>query len=153
MTIKAGTFLKSTAVLHDTVFENTLLFITECNASGAAGFVVNKLFPRKLNELVEFKSSIAFPLYNGGPVEGEKVFFIHQRPDLIDGGQQITNDIFLGGNFRQAVGHINRKTLTEKDIKIFIGYCGWDDNELEEEVAEGSWKIAADWVGSVFDLQ
>jgi putative transcriptional regulator len=152
MIINAGTFLKSTAALHDTVFENTLLFITEHNASGATGFVVNKLFPRKLNELVEFNSSIAFPLYNGGPVAIEKVFFIHRRPDLIDGGQPITNGIFLGGNFKQAVGHINRKTLTEKDIKIFIGYCGWDDNELEEEVAEGSWEIAADTLNNVFAL-
>lgn len=150
MTINAGTFLKSTAALHDTVFENTLLFITGCDAKGATGFVINTLFPRKLNELVEFNNSIDFPLYNGGPVEGEKVFFIHRRPDLIDGGHPIVNGIFLGGNFKQAVSLINGKTLNHKDIKIFIGYCGWDDNELEEEVAEGSWKIATDTVASVF---
>jgi len=81
MTISAGTFLKATESLKETNFEAAVLFITEHNENGAIGFVINKPFPRKLNELLEFKNSIAFPLYEGGPVEKEKVFFIHQRPD------------------------------------------------------------------------
>jgi putative transcriptional regulator len=40
------------------------------------------------------------------------------------------------------VAQLNNKTITQKDIKIFIGYCGWDFKQLEEEVEEGSWIVA-----------
>jgi putative transcriptional regulator len=142
--MNAGMFLRGTALLNDSFFEKAIIFITEKNEKGAMGFVVNKVFPRPINELVEFKDSIPFPLFEGGPVDQEHLYFIHQRPDLISGGDLVVNNIYLGGDFKSAMMHINNKTITEKDIKIFIGYCGWDHPELEEEIAEGSWVVVKD---------
>ncbi|RFM26008.1 YqgE/AlgH family protein [Deminuibacter soli] len=139
--MKQGSFIKSTPLLNDTVFENTVLFITEYNDKGAMGFIINQQFPRKLNELEAFKHITPFPLYLGGPVDQEHLYFIHQRPDLITGGTPITSSIFFGGDFQSAIKHIHNNTLTQKDIKIFIGYCGWDNLELDEEIAEGSWVV------------
>ena len=139
--MKPGLFLKSTSLLNDTEFENAVVFITEYNEKGAMGFVVNQKFPRKLNELEEFKTGKPFPIHTGGPVDKEHLFFIHQRPDLIEGGEPVTGNIFLGGDFKSAVRNINNDILTEKDLRIFIGYCGWDYRELDEEIAEGSWEV------------
>ena len=141
MNIRSGTYIKSTVALTDTVFENSLLLISTCNNDGAVGFVINQPYHRALNELEEFKHSVPFPLYNGGPVDQEHIFFIHQRPDIIANGTPINNSLYLGGNFKQALTAINNKTLSAKDIKLFIGYCGWNADELEAEVAEGSWTI------------
>ncbi|HMG82990.1 MAG TPA: YqgE/AlgH family protein [Ferruginibacter sp.] len=141
MTITAGTILISMPSLDDSVFEKTVIFITEHNEKGAMGFVINKLFPRALNELEEFKHSTNFPLYEGGPVEMDHLYFVHRRPDLIEGGVVIADSIYLGGNFQQAVTHLTNKTIAEKDIKIFIGYCGWDQHQLEDEIEEGSWLV------------
>jgi putative transcriptional regulator len=138
--MKPGIFIKSTALLDDTVFEKSVIFITEYNEKGAMGFIINKVFPRKLNELEEFKHIAPFPILLGGPVDQEHLYFVHQRPDLIKGGVPVTGNIFLGGDFKSAVNNI----LIEKDIKIFIGYCGWDYLELDEEIAEGSWQILED---------
>lgn len=140
--MNAGTILKSTALLDGTIFENATVLITEHNENGATGFVINKRFDRKLNELEEFRHGVSFPLYDGGPVDREHLFFIHQRPDLIKDGVHVHKDTYFGGDFKTAVKLINEHTLTEKDIKIFIGYCGWDANELEAEIAEGSWSMA-----------
>ncbi|TWF41733.1 putative transcriptional regulator [Chitinophaga polysaccharea] len=139
--MNAGMFLYSTSLLNDSFFEDTQLFITELNDKGAMGFVVNKLFPRKFNELVEFRHSIAFPLYDGGPVDREHLYFLHRRPDLIEGGIPVAGDIYMGGDFKAAVKYINNKSIATHDIRLFIGYCGWDPLELEEEIAEGSWEI------------
>lgn len=141
MTISAGTILISTPSLDESIFEKTVIFITEHNEKGAMGFVINKLFPRALNELVEFKHTKSFPLHDGGPVEREHLYFLHQRPDLIEGSVAIGDSIYLGGNFKQVVTQLNNNTLQEKDIKIFVGYCGWDPNQLEDEIAEGSWLV------------
>ncbi|MBV4357615.1 YqgE/AlgH family protein [Pinibacter aurantiacus] len=137
--MNAGTILQSTSLLDDTIFEDVSILITEHNEKGAMGFVINKLFDRKLNELEEFKHVIPFPLHDGGPVDREHLFFIHQRPDLIKDGTLISDNTYLGGDFKTAVQLINDRTITGKEIKIFIGYCGWDANDLEAELAEGGW--------------
>ncbi|HJT74921.1 MAG TPA: YqgE/AlgH family protein, partial [Chitinophaga sp.] len=98
--MNAGTFLNSTSLLEETFFEKAVIFITEYNERGAMGFVVNKEFPRKLNELEEFKNIRPFSLYEGGPVDQEHLYFVHQRPDLITGGTPVTDNIFLGGDFK-----------------------------------------------------
>lgn len=139
--MKAGTFIRSTSLLDDTVFEKTVILIAEYNDKGALGFIVNQVFPRTLNELEEFKHIRPFPIHLGGPVDQEHLYFVHQRPDLIKGGELISGDNYLGGDFANTVKQVNERILTEKDLRIFIGYCGWDDKELDDEIAEGSWEI------------
>ncbi len=141
MNIRAGSFLKSTEALDGSSFERTTIFLKEYNENGAVGLVVNRPFGRSLNELEEFRQSINFHLYHGGPVDEEHLFFLHRRPDLIAGGMLVDNDIYWGGNFSEAVRAINQQVLTQKDIKIFVGYCGWDAGELEAEIEEGSWVV------------
>lgn len=150
MNLRAGKILISSELMEDPVFKNAILYITEYNDKGAVAFIINQIFERRLNELVEFSGSPAFPLYNGGPVDKEHLFFIHSRPDLIAGGEKITDAIYWGGDFKKAIGHINNKTLTATGIKIFIGYCGWGAGELEAEIEEGSWKISESNIGIVF---
>lgn len=144
--IKAGIFIGSTALLDDSFFEQAILFIAEYNEKGAMGFVVNKEFPRRFNELQEFSDSMPFPLYEGGPVDQEHLYFVHRRPELIAGGVLVAENIYLGGDFKVAVRLINNGTLSTKDIRLFIGYCGWDFQELEAEIAEGSWEILQEGV-------
>ena len=141
MELQAGLFLKSTDALNGTMFSQVTIYIVESNAQGAIGFVLNKPFGRSLHELEEFKHSPHFPLYEGGPVDQEHLFFVHQRPDLIEEGTLVGNGVYYAGNFKQAVAGINNKSLTANDIKIFVGYCGWDARELEAEIEEGSWEI------------
>jgi putative transcriptional regulator len=152
MKINAGILLTSAPSLDDPNFEGATIFVTEFNEKGATGFVVNKLFARKLNELEEFKYSPPFSLYDGGPMDKEHLFFIHRRPDLITGGTAIIDSIYFGGDFKQAVAHIDNGNILQKDIKIFVGYCGWDANELEEEITEGSWMLSVDTTGKIFSV-
>lgn len=144
MQLQAGMIIKSTAALNNTYFESATVVITEYNTNGAVGFVTNKPFPRKLNELDEFKSIPSFPLYEGGPVDQEHLFFIHKRPELINGGTHLVQQAYFGGDFKEAVSCIEKESISTSDIKVFVGYCGWDANELEEEIKEGSWMISAD---------
>lgn len=150
MNISPGKILISTPALEDPHFDKAVIFLAEYNQNGALGFVINKLFPRVFNELSEFSMSKEFALYAGGPVKNEELFFIHRRPDLIADGIHISDSIYLGGNFQQAVKYMDDNTLSEKDIKLFIGYCGWDYAELEEEVNEGSWLVSDSTSATIF---
>lgn len=136
----------STTALADTVFEKTVILIIEHNEKGSVGFVLNKLFSRGLQELKEFVHVRPFALHDGGPVETEGIFFLHQRPDIIKGGKLLFDSIYLGGDFVQAVDFINRDLNADKYLKLFIGYCGWDAGQLQEEITEGSFRIVTDTI-------
>lgn len=148
--ISAGTVLLSAGIPGECFFDQSVILVAEYDQKGALGFVINRQFPRALNELVEFAEGPAFPLYEGGPVAQEGLFFLHRRPDLIEGGTPLANGVFMAGNFKQAVEHLKRNRISAADIKIFIGYCGWDPLQLEEEIAEGSWLIAQLPVEKIF---
>lgn len=145
-----GKMLRSSALMDDPQFQSTVVFIAEHNENGALGFVVNKRFSRAFNELVEFRNSPPFPLYEGGPVDKEHLYFIHRCNNIIPGGTFIIDNIYLGGDFQKAVAHINNHQLTSRDIKICIGYCGWHTGELEAEIAEGSWEDEAMDIDALF---
>jgi len=140
--LKAGIYIKSTAMLIGSFFEHTSILIVEHNEAGTIGFVTNKLFGKSLHELIEFNLSKPFPLMDGGPVDRDHLFVLHKRPDLIDGGKQIPNGLYFGGNMEQVVEAINTRAASKEEIQVFIGYCGWDEGELEAELEERSWTIS-----------
>jgi putative transcriptional regulator len=140
MPFQAGTIIKSTEALNGTYFEAASIIITEFNDNGAVGFIINRLWPRQLNELQEFKNT-PFVLYEGGPVEQDHLFFVHKRPDIVEGGVSVRNNLYYGGNFKQVVDGINQNLLSTSNLKIFVGYCGWNTSELEAEIEDESWEI------------
>ncbi len=139
--LKPGLTIKSTDLLNGSFFEHTTILIVEHNQEGSIGFVTHKPLEKSLDELNEFNHSKPFPLMDGGPVDREHLFVLHKRPDLIEGGKEISSDLYLGGNMEQVIEAINTKGINQQEIQLFIGYCGWDLGELEAEVKEGSWII------------
>lgn len=139
---KAGFYIKSTAALIGSFFENATILIVKHNEDGSIGFVINKSFDKSLDHLIEFKHAKPFPLMDGGPVDRDHLFVLHKRPDLINGGEQISNGFYLGGDMKQVIEAINTISAAQHEIQIFIGYCGWDLGELEEEIKEGSWTLS-----------
>ena len=139
MLIKSGMYIKSTSALVGSFFENTTILIVEHNEEGSTGLVINRPFEKSLNDLIEFNHCKPFPLMDGGPVDRDHIYVLHKRPDLIDGGKQVSNGFYLGGNMDQVIEAINTNAANNKEIQLYIGYCGWDPGELEAEVEEGSW--------------
>ena len=140
--LKAGLYINSTDALIGSFFEHTTILLVQHNEAGSLGFVTHKSFEKSLHELIEFNHSKPFPLMDGGPVDRDHLFVLHKRPDLIEGGEQIPNGLYLGGNMEQVIEAINTKSTNKQEIQLFIGYCGWDVGELEAEVEEGSWTLS-----------
>jgi putative transcriptional regulator len=139
--LKAGLYIKSTSALIGSFFEHTTILIVQHNEKGSIGFVTNKSFEKSVHELIEFNHVKPFPLMDGGPVDRDHLFVLHKRPDLIDGGEQVPNGLYLGGNIEQVIQAINTGGANPQEIQLFIGYCGWDEGELEAELEEGSWSF------------
>ncbi|MDI9363368.1 MAG: YqgE/AlgH family protein [Flavobacterium sp.] len=137
--LTTGVLLISDPFLKDPNFLRTAVIICEHNTEGSVGFIFNKQFELGIGNLVEGLEGINFPVYEGGPVQKNSIHFIHTCPNFIDEGANIGNGIYWGGNFEQVCALLKTNSLTEKDIRFFIGYSGWDTNQLEAEIAEKSW--------------
>lgn len=134
-----GVLLIANPFLKDPNFTRSVILICEHLAEGSFGFVLNQLYPQKLNELLPDLKDINFPVYVGGPVQQDALHFIHQYPDLISGGEEIANGIYWGGNFESLLIHLRNDDINPERIRFFVGYSGWTEGQLDNELKEESW--------------
>lgn len=134
-----GSLLISDPFLKDPNFQRTVVLLCEHQVEGSFGFVLNKLHDSVLGDLVELAKGCKFPVFVGGPVQKDTIHFIHHRPDLISGGFEIIDGIYWGGDFEEVLALILNKELPESDIRFFVGYSGWGEGQLEDELKEKSW--------------
>jgi putative transcriptional regulator len=86
-------------------------------------------------------SEINFPLFFGGPVNTNCLYFIHRVGNKIPKSVHITDGIFWGGDIEIAKQLINDARITNNQIRFFIGYSGWNPNQLTQELKEKSWVV------------
>ena len=138
---KKGSLLISEPFLPDPNFERTVIFLCEHNEDGSFGFIMNKPSLVSVDEIMEDIEEFKAPVFVGGPVQQNSFHFLHRNPDL-EGAVEVLNGIYWGGNFEQLKNMIHSKELIQKDYKFFIGYSGWGENQLEEELETGSWIVS-----------
>ncbi len=123
----------------DTDFNQSIVFITDYSESGYMGFIFNKPTDYILSEIVP-QCSGAFTIYNGGPVETDRLFYIHKCPELIPDSVHIINDIYLGGDYNSVFQLIDQGIIDHSEIRFFMGYSGWEPNQLESEILSEFWQ-------------
>ncbi len=134
-----GILLIADPFLKDPNFIRTVVLLCEHQEAGSFGFVLNKQFEQTLDELITDLEGHPVPVYFGGPVQMNTIHFLHQYPDLIPDSLQVSNDIYWGGNFETVTALIKSRSISLSKIKFFIGYSGWGDGQLNEEMKERSW--------------
>jgi len=135
---KGNILLAEPSITGDVSFSRAVILLAEHNKEGSVGFILNKPLSNTLNELVT-DIDIPFPIFNGGPVEQDNLYFIHMVPELIKGSIEICDGIYWGGNFDSLTEAINKKTITDSDIRFFLGYSGWTSLQLLKEIKANSW--------------
>ncbi len=118
---------------------------------GSFGFVLNKLHHYNLSDLITDLEGFPIPVYTGGPVQMDTVHYIHQYPDLLPDSQLIAENIYWGGDFEVLKTLIRNNQVDTTKIKFFIGYSGWENGQLENELNEKSWLTASSNRNIVFD--
>jgi putative transcriptional regulator len=80
------------------------------------------------------------PLWEGGPVEKERLTFIYLDRD--NGTIHFSKD--MGIMFRIA-----RLPAERNNIRVFVGYCGWAPHQLEGEFAKNMWAASAGQIDAI----
>lgn len=140
--VSKGCLLIAKPFLGDPNFERGVILLCEYNSQGSFGFVLNQVTELFLGDVLDETIYQDIPLHVGGPVEKNTLHFIHRRPDLINGGEEIMNGVFWGGDFEQVKTLLNINTLNSDDVRFFIGYSGWSGGQLDGELSQDSWIVS-----------
>ena len=139
-----GALLVSEPFLHEEYFNHAVIALVEYEPNGGAmGVVLNNVSDYSLQDLVEgvtVKEPV--PVYCGGPMAADRLFFIHTLGDIIPGTQPLGNGLWIGGEFDPMLSIINDRYELEGNIRFFLGYSGWSDGQLEEELSRNVWAVS-----------
>ncbi len=146
-----GILLIADPFLKDSNFMRSVILMCRHNEEGSFGFVLNKLYNQTLGDLISEMEGYDIPVYTGGPVQMDTVHYIHQYPELLPDSQLISGNIYWGGDFEKLKTLIKNEEVDISKIKFFIGYSGWNNGQLEDELSQKSWLTATSNRNIVFN--
>lgn len=138
-----GILLIADPFLKDPNFLRTVVFLCEHKEEGSFGFVLNRQYENTLDELIPELEGHKIPVYYGGPVQMDSIHFLHQYPDEVPGGQEVIKGVYWGGDFDAVVNLIKNEDFDAGKIRFYIGYSGWSEGQLNDELKEKTWLTVA----------
>ena len=137
-----GRILISEPFLRDATFGRSVILLVDHTDEGSMGLVINKQLPLFLNDIImEFKYLDEIPLYKGGPIATDTLFYLHTLSD-IPGSISISKGLYLNGDFDEIKKYILQWNKISECIRFFLGYSGWDSEQLNNEIRENTWLVS-----------
>lgn len=146
---KGKLLIAEPSILNDTSFKRSIVLLTEHSKISTVGFILNRPLKYVLNDLIP-EIDCNFTIYQGGPVEQDNLYFIHRIPHLLKDSIEVANGIYWGGNFEELKQLLNKKIIEPTDIRFFLGYSGWGENQLEDELETQSWFVSENDFANIF---
>ncbi len=140
----AGHLLIAMPAMLDPNFAKTVTYVCEHSELGALGLVINRPMNLNFREVVE---QLELPgeqspldeqaILQGGPIELQRGFVIHEPSGEWDATKAVTDGIFVTTS-QDILGDMAAGKGPER-AQLILGYAGWGPGQLEQEIAENAW--------------
>ncbi|MES2514345.1 MAG: YqgE/AlgH family protein [Bacteroidota bacterium] len=137
--IKAGDILIAKPFLQDGHFKRSVIYMCEHNNEGSLGFIANKSHGMLLRDIFPHLKNAHFPLFEGGPVSPNQLFYTHTLGLKLSDSQHIVDDVYWGGNFFDLSKMIENGEVNHDQVRFYIGYSGWGEGQLDQEIENDMW--------------
>jgi putative transcriptional regulator len=141
-----GQLLVASPSLLDPDFRRTVVLITEHGDHGAAGLVLNRPSETTVNEVVPQLEWLADPterVFVGGPVEQNAVLVLGEFEDPDESPVNVFGDLGFVALDEHDATSVRRQ-------RVFAGYAGWGEGQLEAELERDDWIVEPALVEDVF---
>mgnify|MGYP002620782832 CR=1 FL=1 len=149
-------FLIAMPQLDDPNFFHSVTYICQHNHEGAMGIMINQPLDMRLEEILEHleidhdDAAIgAQPVYFGGPVQQERGFILHRPSRNWEGTLFVSAEIALTTS-SDILKDIARHRGPQQSL-IALGYAGWGEGQLEQELAQNAWLSVPAAAEIIFD--
>ncbi|HET8806903.1 MAG TPA: YqgE/AlgH family protein [Methylophaga sp.] len=149
-------FLVAMPSLIDSFFYHSVIYLCEHDENGAMGIIINRPTRIKLSELLGHlhidnnndwvqNRTVLF----GGPVKKDQGMVLHDGGAHWKSTMTVADDLFLttSSDILSVLG----SSQGPQNALITLGYAGWGEGQLEQELAENSWLTVPASSGLLFD--
>lgn len=138
----AGKLLVATPKLVDPNFHRTVVLLLSHDEAGAFGVVLNRPLELAVAEVLPGWQRLAREpavVFLGGPVETKRALALARCGAAVpaEGWTRLSGEIGLVDLTLPPVGPGDGIA----DLRVFTGYAGWGEGQLEGEVAEDDWFV------------
>ncbi|NME66823.1 YqgE/AlgH family protein [Flammeovirga aprica] len=148
--IENGDLLLSEPFMKDRNFERSVILICEHDEQkGSFGLILNKPSMVTIEE-IESRLAIDSPIYVGGPVEQDTLHYIHKFKDITN-AVPLKDGIYWGGDYEEIQELNTQGVLNESNCRFFMGYAGWENQQLRGELKEDSWVVSNARLNHILD--
>jgi len=133
-----GKLLVSSPALIDPNFRKTVVLIAHHDEDGAMGLVLSRPSEVAATDALPALDGLPGahdPIFVGGPVQPEAFMVLAEFDDLDDAAAPIT------GKLGFLPAEAEPDDLSIRRLRLFAGYSGWGEGQLEAELAEDSWIV------------
>ncbi len=140
---RCGSLLVAEPFLREQYFHHAVICLVDYEPRGSAmGIVLNNQTSYTLQDLLPaVTKKTPIPIFCGGPMSCDRLYFMHTLGDLIPDSRPVTDELWIGGDFDAMVSLVNDGYASEGNIRFFLGYSGWDTGQLDEELLKNVWAV------------
>ena len=150
-----GKFLIASRKLLDPNFRETVVLLFEHSDEGSVGLIINRATSVKLSAAVpgfQGRQDNQDPVYEGGPVDRQRVTLLLLTSDEIEGAHQVFDGVYLSAS-QELLRRLADGTEQPEAFRVYSGYAGWGPGQLEGEMKRGSWHVLPAKSDAVFDSE
>jgi len=151
--LAVGKLLVSSRGLGDPAFAESVVLLVDYDQHGAVGLMVNRRTEEPISHIlkdVDTAKRGSDPIYIGGPVELDAVFALLKSQKKPDEAAPVVGEVYLV-SAKSPLEKALAAGSSDGDVRVYLGYCGWDGGQLQNEVRLGGWWIFDASASVVFD--
>jgi putative transcriptional regulator len=133
-----GQLLLASPTLRDPNFERSVVLIGVHGEEGAMGVVLNRPSEVTVGEAapqLEQTVEESERVFVGGPVQPGSIVFLAEFLDPEPAGVLVLGRI----GFPAPDAELDELSRATGRVRVFAGFAGWGEGQLESEIADGDW--------------
>ncbi|WOL03625.1 hypothetical protein Cni_G12345 [Canna indica] len=135
-------------------FERTVILLLRLGSrdprDGPFGIILNRPLHRKIKHMKPSNPDLATifsdcSVHCGGPLEAN-MFLLRSGENVpLPGFEEVVSGVFFGSrnSLDEAAALVKRGIFRPKDFRFYVGYAGWQFDQLLHEVESNYWIVAA----------
>jgi putative transcriptional regulator len=144
--------LVATPGFEDPFFEKTVSLLLDHSPEGAMGVVLNRSLSVSAHDILEqayldekdpdglwADDLKKIPVYWGGPMESTRAFVLHNQASVAENDTEVAPGWFISSTLLALEQHCMHKGEAHSHVQLILGYAGWSEGQLEDELKEDVW--------------
>jgi putative transcriptional regulator len=138
--------------LADPEFFRTVVFLIEHDETGSVGVIINRPSHTPVGQILpDWQDVMSEPavVFNGGPVQRDGALGLGRLAGATDAGTGL-RAVSGGLALVDLDADPSEVSVGAASLRVYAGHAGWSVDQLDAEIAEGSWFVVAGGLDDVF---